>query len=125
MQPTPVLSLGSDLGSPSLSSQPPSAAAGSHEEDPQSPPPLPTEKPIGNTFSTVSGKLGNADRTRNLDEGLSAPDPGPDARRGAPRRALGDAGGGPPVGTAGDRLSEANRGSRGAAVSFRLGGILT
>ena len=28
-------------------------------------------------------------------------------------------------GTAGDRLSEANRGSRGAAVSFRLGGILT
>ncbi|XP_066891756.1 SH3 domain-containing protein 19 isoform X11 [Kogia breviceps] len=39
----------------------------SHEEDPQSPPPLPTEKPIGNTFSTVSGKLGNADRTRNLE----------------------------------------------------------
>ena len=30
-----------------------------------------------------------------------------------------------PAGTAGDRLSEANRGSRGAAVSFRLGGILT
>ena len=29
------------------------------------------------------------------------------------------------AGTAGDRLSEANRGSRGAAVSFRLGGILT
>ncbi|XP_032488954.1 SH3 domain-containing protein 19 isoform X2 [Phocoena sinus] len=39
----------------------------SHEEDPQSPPPLPTEKPIGNTFSTVSGKLGNANRTRNLE----------------------------------------------------------
>lgn len=31
----------------------------------------------------------------------------------------------PPAGTAGDRLSEANRGSFGAAVSFRLGGILT
>ncbi|XP_057581995.1 SH3 domain-containing protein 19 isoform X3 [Hippopotamus amphibius kiboko] len=41
-----------------------------HEEDPQSPPPLPIEKPIGNTFSTVPGKLGNADRTRNL---LSVP----------------------------------------------------
>nr|XP_060149177.1 collagen alpha-1(I) chain-like [Globicephala melas] len=61
----------------------------------------------------------------STDEGLSAPDPGPDARRGAPLRAPGDAGGGPPAGTAGDRLSEANRGSRGAAVSFRLGGILT
>ncbi|XP_036743583.2 SH3 domain-containing protein 19 isoform X1 [Manis pentadactyla] len=35
-------------------------------EDPQSPPPLPTEKPIGNTYSTVSGKLSNIDRTRNL-----------------------------------------------------------
>ncbi|XP_011812654.1 PREDICTED: SH3 domain-containing protein 19 [Colobus angolensis palliatus] len=35
-------------------------------EDPQSPPPLPAEKPIGNTFSTVSGKLSNVDRTRNL-----------------------------------------------------------
>ena len=40
-------------------------------------------------------------------------------------RALRDAGDGPPAGTAGDRLSEADRGSRGAAVSFRLGGILT
>uniref|UniRef100_A0A8C9LIA3 SH3 domain-containing protein 19 n=1 Tax=Piliocolobus tephrosceles TaxID=591936 RepID=A0A8C9LIA3_9PRIM len=36
-------------------------------EDPQSPPPLPAEKPIGNTFSTVSGKLSNVDRTRNLE----------------------------------------------------------
>ncbi|XP_073748458.1 SH3 domain-containing protein 19 isoform X6 [Callorhinus ursinus] len=36
-------------------------------EDPQSPPPLPTEKPIGNTYSTVSGKLSSFDRTRNLE----------------------------------------------------------
>ncbi|XP_034815142.3 SH3 domain-containing protein 19 isoform X6 [Pan paniscus] len=36
-------------------------------EDPQSPPPLPAEKPIGNTFSTVSGKLSNVERTRNLE----------------------------------------------------------
>uniref|UniRef100_A0A2K5D2S7 SH3 domain-containing protein 19 n=1 Tax=Aotus nancymaae TaxID=37293 RepID=A0A2K5D2S7_AOTNA len=36
-------------------------------EDPQGPPPLPAEKPIGNTFSTVSGKLSNVDRTRNLE----------------------------------------------------------
>nr|XP_012418564.1 PREDICTED: SH3 domain-containing protein 19 isoform X3 [Odobenus rosmarus divergens] len=36
-------------------------------EDPQSPPPLPTEKPIGNTYSTVSGKLSSVDRTRNLE----------------------------------------------------------
>ncbi|XP_039090294.1 SH3 domain-containing protein 19 isoform X1 [Hyaena hyaena] len=36
-------------------------------EDPQSPPPLPTEKPIGNTYSVVSGKLSNVDRTRNLE----------------------------------------------------------
>ncbi|XP_059121542.1 SH3 domain-containing protein 19 isoform X1 [Peromyscus eremicus] len=34
-------------------------------EDPQSPPPLPAEKPVGNTYSTVSGKFGNSDRTRN------------------------------------------------------------
>ncbi|XP_029412597.1 SH3 domain-containing protein 19 isoform X2 [Nannospalax galili] len=37
------------------------------QEDPQSPPPLPTEKPIGNTYSTRSGKLSNADRTRQLE----------------------------------------------------------
>ena len=36
------------------------------------------------------------------------------AGRGAPRRAPGDAGGGPPAGTAGDQLSKANRGYRGA-----------
>nr|KAF6350097.1 SH3 domain containing 19 [Myotis myotis] len=36
-------------------------------EDPQSPPPLPIEKPIGNTYSTVSGKPSNVDRTRDLD----------------------------------------------------------
>ncbi|XP_064441230.1 SH3 domain-containing protein 19 isoform X8 [Mirounga angustirostris] len=36
-------------------------------DDPQSPPPLPTEKPIGNTYSTVSGKLSSVDRTRNLE----------------------------------------------------------
>ncbi|XP_044080810.1 SH3 domain-containing protein 19 isoform X3 [Neovison vison] len=36
-------------------------------EDPQSPPPLPIEKPIGNTCSTVSGKLSTVDRTRNLE----------------------------------------------------------
>ncbi|XP_048669467.1 SH3 domain-containing protein 19 isoform X3 [Marmota marmota marmota] len=36
-------------------------------EDPQSPPPLPAEKPIGNTYSTVPGKPSNADRSRNLE----------------------------------------------------------
>uniref|UniRef100_A0A8C0S305 SH3 domain-containing protein n=1 Tax=Canis lupus familiaris TaxID=9615 RepID=A0A8C0S305_CANLF len=36
-------------------------------EDPQSPPPLPIEKPIGNTCSTVSGKLSNVDRARNME----------------------------------------------------------
>ncbi|KAL2780969.1 SH3 domain-containing protein 19 isoform 5 [Daubentonia madagascariensis] len=36
-------------------------------EDPQSPPPLPAEKPIGNTYSIVSGKLSNIDRPRNLE----------------------------------------------------------
>ncbi|KAM6147925.1 SH3 domain-containing protein 19, partial [Erethizon dorsatum] len=35
-------------------------------EEPQSPPPLPAEKPIGNTYSAVSGKLSNVDRTRNV-----------------------------------------------------------
>ncbi|XP_060034948.1 SH3 domain-containing protein 19 isoform X2 [Erinaceus europaeus] len=35
-----------------------------HEE---SPPPLPTEKPIGNTSSAVGGKLSNTDRARNLE----------------------------------------------------------
>ncbi|XP_013378340.1 PREDICTED: SH3 domain-containing protein 19 isoform X3 [Chinchilla lanigera] len=36
-------------------------------EDPQSPPPLPAEKPIGNTYSIASGRLSNADRTRNVE----------------------------------------------------------
>ncbi|KAM9677791.1 SH3 domain-containing protein 19 isoform 5-T6 [Trichechus inunguis] len=39
-------------------------------EDPHSPPPLPAEKPIGNTYSAVSGKLSSVDRARNL---LSVP----------------------------------------------------
>lgn len=34
-------------------------------EGPQGPPPLPAEKPVGNTYSTVSGRLSNADRTRH------------------------------------------------------------
>lgn len=52
---------------------------------------------------------------------------GPRSRRAAGARAA-PAGGATTArrrGRAGDRLSEANRGSRGAAVSFRLGGILT
>ncbi|ELW50427.1 SH3 domain-containing protein 19 [Tupaia chinensis] len=36
-------------------------------EDTQSPPPLPAEKPIGNTHIVVSGKLSNVARTRNLE----------------------------------------------------------
>ncbi|XP_045687047.1 SH3 domain-containing protein 19 isoform X1 [Phyllostomus hastatus] len=36
-------------------------------EDPQSPPPLPTEKPIGNTYSTASGKPSNVERTRSVE----------------------------------------------------------
>ncbi|XP_006870941.1 PREDICTED: SH3 domain-containing protein 19-like isoform X2 [Chrysochloris asiatica] len=36
-------------------------------EDPQSPPPLPAEKPIGNTYSSIAGKLSNVDRTRILE----------------------------------------------------------
>ncbi|XP_062963685.1 SH3 domain-containing protein 19 isoform X2 [Cynocephalus volans] len=36
-------------------------------EDSQSPPPLPAEKPIGNTYSVVSGKLSNVDRIRKLE----------------------------------------------------------
>ncbi|XP_057581994.1 SH3 domain-containing protein 19 isoform X2 [Hippopotamus amphibius kiboko] len=54
-----------------------------HEEDPQSPPPLPIEKPIGNTFSTVPGKLGNADRTRNLESNHAGQSGG--SVRGPPR----------------------------------------
>ncbi|XP_058522749.1 SH3 domain-containing protein 19 isoform X2 [Ochotona princeps] len=36
-------------------------------EDIQSPPPLPAEKPIGNTYSTVCGKSSNVDKARNLE----------------------------------------------------------
>uniref|UniRef100_A0A8I6AB73 SH3 domain containing 19 n=1 Tax=Rattus norvegicus TaxID=10116 RepID=A0A8I6AB73_RAT len=36
-------------------------------EEPQSPPPLPAEKPVGNTYSVASGRLSNSDRTRNPD----------------------------------------------------------
>ncbi|XP_072831887.1 SH3 domain-containing protein 19 isoform X2 [Vicugna pacos] len=54
-----------------------------HEEDPQSPPPLPTEKPVGNTYSTVSGKLGNVDRTRNLESDHAGQSGG--SVRGPPR----------------------------------------
>ncbi|CAK6445889.1 unnamed protein product [Pipistrellus nathusii] len=36
-------------------------------EDAQSPPPLPIEKPIGYTYSAVSGKPSNVDRTRDLE----------------------------------------------------------
>ncbi|XP_064346503.1 SH3 domain-containing protein 19 isoform X7 [Camelus dromedarius] len=54
-----------------------------HEEDPQSPPPLPTEKPIGNTYSTVSGKLSNVDRTRNLESDHAGQSGG--SVRGPPR----------------------------------------
>ena len=67
------------------------------------------------------------------DEWLSAPDPGPDARRGTRPRLRRTPARGPrrPTrtdrrrGRTGTRLSGADRGSRGAAVSFRLGGILT
>ncbi|CAH6901394.1 Sh3d19 [Phodopus roborovskii] len=34
-------------------------------EDPQGPPPLPAEKPVGNTYSTVSGKPSHGDRARH------------------------------------------------------------
>ncbi|KAM9677788.1 SH3 domain-containing protein 19 isoform 2-T3 [Trichechus inunguis] len=50
-------------------------------EDPHSPPPLPAEKPIGNTYSAVSGKLSSVDRARNLESdyagqaGSSVPGP--------------------------------------------------
>ncbi|XP_007496306.2 SH3 domain-containing protein 19 isoform X3 [Monodelphis domestica] len=37
------------------------------QDDPQSPPPLPAEKPIGNTSGATPGKLSNAERTRCLD----------------------------------------------------------
>ncbi|XP_054418552.1 SH3 domain-containing protein 19 isoform X1 [Pteronotus mesoamericanus] len=52
-------------------------------EDPQSPPPLPTEKPIGNTYSTVSGKLSNTDKMRNLESDQAGQTGG--SVRGPPR----------------------------------------
>ncbi|XP_063116910.1 SH3 domain-containing protein 19 isoform X2 [Cavia porcellus] len=52
-------------------------------EEPQSPPPLPAEKPIGNTYSVVSGKLSNVDRTRNVEPGHTAETGG--FGRGPPR----------------------------------------
>ena len=72
-------------------------------------------------------------RPDSRDEWLSAPDPGPDARRGTRPRLRRTPARGPrrPTrtdrrrGRTGTRLSGADRGSRGAAVSFRLGGILT
>ncbi|XP_074130275.1 SH3 domain-containing protein 19 isoform X3 [Sminthopsis crassicaudata] len=41
------------------------------QDDPQTPPPLPAEKPIGNTSGTTSGKPSNAGRTRCSDSELS------------------------------------------------------
>nr|XP_044986925.1 SH3 domain-containing protein 19 isoform X3 [Jaculus jaculus] len=52
-------------------------------EDSQSPPPLPAEKPIGNTYSILSGKLSNADKTRNLEPELAGESGG--FVRGPPR----------------------------------------
>ncbi|XP_049708739.1 SH3 domain-containing protein 19 isoform X3 [Elephas maximus indicus] len=43
------------------------------QEDPHSPPPLPAEKPIGNTYSIVSGKLSNVDRARNWESNHTGP----------------------------------------------------
>ncbi|XP_074085243.1 SH3 domain-containing protein 19 isoform X2 [Macrotis lagotis] len=43
------------------------------QDDPQTPPPLPAEKPIGNTSGTTSGKLSNVERTRCLDSEPSLP----------------------------------------------------
>ncbi|KAM9749464.1 SH3 domain-containing protein 19 isoform 3-T3 [Dama dama] len=74
--PAPSGSLAEDSAGPDM-------VLGLHEEDPQSPPPLPTEKPIGNTFSTVSGKLGNVDRTRNLESDIAGQSGG--SARGPPR----------------------------------------
>ncbi|XP_012582421.1 PREDICTED: SH3 domain-containing protein 19 isoform X2 [Condylura cristata] len=52
-------------------------------EEPQSPPPLPAEKPIGSTCSTVPGKLNNVDRTRNLESNHAGQTGG--SVRGPPR----------------------------------------
>ncbi|KAF3818584.1 hypothetical protein GH733_012001 [Mirounga leonina] len=55
-------------------------------DDPQSPPPLPTEKPIGNTYSTVSGKLSSVDRTRNLGAPERPPPPKLSATRASSKK---------------------------------------
>ncbi|XP_019578388.2 SH3 domain-containing protein 19 isoform X2 [Rhinolophus sinicus] len=52
-------------------------------EAPQSPPPLPTAKPIGNTYCAVSGKLSNVDRMGNLESDHVGQTGGP--VRGPPR----------------------------------------
>ncbi|KAM5309790.1 SH3 domain-containing protein 19 isoform 3-T3 [Glossophaga mutica] len=52
-------------------------------EDPQSPPPLPTEKPIGNTYSAGSGKPRSADRTRSAESDQACQTGG--SVRGPPR----------------------------------------
>ncbi|XP_042557696.1 SH3 domain-containing protein 19 isoform X2 [Dipodomys spectabilis] len=52
-------------------------------EEPQTPPPLPAEKPIGNTYSTVSAKLSNADRSRNSESDHASDSGG--LMRGPPR----------------------------------------
>ena len=57
------------------------------------------------------------------DEGLSSPDLVP--TQGGVGHARRDMGSSPPVGTAGDRLSKAYRGSGGTAILFHLGRILT
>ncbi|XP_055000825.1 SH3 domain-containing protein 19 isoform X2 [Sorex araneus] len=41
-------------------------------EEPQNPPPLPTEKPIGNTYSAVTGKPSSIDKTRNVESSLAS-----------------------------------------------------
>ncbi|XP_038610884.1 SH3 domain-containing protein 19 [Tachyglossus aculeatus] len=52
----------------------PAKPAKSLHEDLHSPPPLPAEKPIGNTSVTAAGKSSNAEKTRNLEpEGTSQP----------------------------------------------------
>lgn len=42
------------------------------QEDLQSPPPLPTEKPIGNTHSAVMGKPSSSDKMRNVESNLAS-----------------------------------------------------
>ncbi|XP_049626826.1 SH3 domain-containing protein 19 [Suncus etruscus] len=53
------------------------------QEDLQSPPPLPTEKPIGNTYSTVMGKSSSNDKMRNVEPNVASQTGG--LVRGPPR----------------------------------------